>query len=387
MRPTQSWKTPLGFARKLADQICLQRPAKYLTLAVLVGTLGVGLPDGASARDTVPSGGLRLGTNQAYVAEILRRSNVDIANVRVMFDRVLNALPDRVTVYPTENYYYFNFHHNGVKFLGNIRLANDTRDTGVVHFVYYKDMPEWISDDTSFSATLGAKQGVKVEKVHDLAYRITSGAKSVLFELNDLRGVAPPDDALRPGEEFLGPIFDESGVRFFLIFDPASKRFLYVLDESVPVADEFPPNRYSKAILLGRRTGFVYYIDAPHKRKILIGVYSGNVVRNNYFDGPFDQLPDNFIKGDSLRNAILMVQPDLKGKMDRFGNSPDGQARFMIAPYLQYQGPDDLIAMAKCAAMPVYGKVLTCMETIEVGTAPGEEPAEEPEDPTEEPKE
>ena len=30
---------------------------------------------------------------------------------------------------------------------------------------------------------------------------------------------------------------------------------------------------------------------------------------NNYFDGPFDQLPDNFIAGEALRDAILSVRP------------------------------------------------------------------------------
>ena len=58
---------------------------------------------------------------------------------------------------------------------------------------------------------------------------------------------------------------------------------------------------------------------------------------NNYFDGPFDQLPDNFIEGETLRDAILAVRPQLKGQIDRFGSAPDGSIRFMIGPYLPYQ--------------------------------------------------
>ena len=58
---------------------------------------------------------------------------------------------------------------------------------------------------------------------------------------------------------------------------------------------------------------------------------------NNYFDGPFDQLPDNFIEGETLRDAILNVRPQLKGQIDRFGSAPDGSIRFMIGPYLPYQ--------------------------------------------------
>ena len=65
----------------------------------------------------------------------------------------------------------------------------------------------------------------------------------------------------------------------------------------------------------------MYYRDHRLDRKILIGVYEENVRVNNYFDGPFDQLPDNFIEGETLRNAILKVQPNLKGKIDRFGGT------------------------------------------------------------------
>jgi hypothetical protein len=32
----------------------------------------------------------------------------------------------------------------------------------------------------------------------------------------------------------------------------------------------------------------------------MIGAFEGNMRANNYFDGPFDQLPDNFIEGETL---------------------------------------------------------------------------------------
>jgi hypothetical protein len=78
-------------------------------------------------------------------------------------------------------------------------------------------------------------------------------------------------------------------------------------------------------------------------------VFEGNSRVNNYFDGPFDQLPDNFIEGEALRNAILEVQPSLAGKIDRFGGSPDGQDRYLISPYLHYRYEDDLMIFHTCA--------------------------------------
>ena len=35
-----------------------------------------------------------------------------------VFAFVLGQLPERVQVYPTENYYYFGFIHNGVRYQG-----------------------------------------------------------------------------------------------------------------------------------------------------------------------------------------------------------------------------------------------------------------------------
>jgi hypothetical protein len=60
-------------------------------------------------------------------------------------------------------------------------------------------------------------------------------------------------------------------------------------------------------------------------------------------------LPDNFIEGEALRNAILEVEPTLKGKIDRFGASPDGQSRFMISPYLHYRDEEELLIFHNCA--------------------------------------
>jgi hypothetical protein len=74
------------------------------------------------------------------------------------------------------------------------------------------------------------------------------------------------------------------------------------------------------------------------------------VQANNYFDGPFDQLGENFIEGDALRQAILAVAPDLTGHIDRLGRSADGPQRYMIAPYLHYGQQRDLAVFHACAS-------------------------------------
>jgi hypothetical protein len=291
----------------------------------------------------------KLNTHQSYIEEVTRPSTLDVKDPLAVFAFVLDSLPERVKVYPTENYFYFTFNLNGSPYAGNIRLDASDRDQGKVQFGYYEQTSGWRDDTPITFRVLDASSGVRLEKVERFLYRLTYSGKSVLFELNDLSDVKPAAAALAPRERFIGPIFDESGIRFFLVYNPAIKNFLYILDETVKVADDFFSSPKSDRIIVGKRSGFVFYRDWRLNRKILIGVYEENVRINNYFDGPFDQLPDNFIEGEALRSAILEIEPGLKGEIDRFGGSADGEIRFSIAPYKQYKDIREFNQANRCA--------------------------------------
>jgi hypothetical protein len=292
----------------------------------------------------------RLQTNEAYVDEVTTRTQkLAINDSMAVFAYVLDSLPDRVKVYPTENHYYFAFNLNGVRYAGNIKIDAFLREQGKVEFSYYEDRPSWLPDSEATGLALDAARGVMVEKIDPLTYRVTYRNKSVVFALNDLSGVKPPAAALAPDDKFIGPIFDESGVRFFFVFNSRLKLFHYILDETVTPADTFVPAPVGQGrILIGKRTGFAVYRDQHRDRKIMIGAFHDNVAANNYLDGPFDQMPDNFIVGDTLRDVILAVAPDLKGKINRYGSFDDG-ARFAIAPYMEYRKPDELLIFDRCA--------------------------------------
>ncbi len=294
----------------------------------------------------------KLQTNQEYVEELYANKKAPVGDKKEMLQFVLKSLPDRVKIYPTENYFYFGFYSQGVRYAGNIRLDASDRDKGKLHFAYYIDNVEWKEDQPVNYATMDGADGVSVERVERFLYRVTAGERSVLFELNDLSSVRPPEGILDPDERFIGPVFDESGIRFFLVYNGRLKLFHYLLDETVPVPDSLSRIKSTDRILLGTRTGFAFYRDLKRERKILIGVYEGNSLINNYFDGPFDQLPDNFIEGDDLLKAILEVAPNLKGTIDRFGGSFDGSERFLIAPYMLYWREEDLFAVQRCVNGP-----------------------------------
>jgi hypothetical protein len=291
----------------------------------------------------------RVHTNQQYLEEISRETTLPLDDAKAMFAFVLESLPERVNVYPTENYYYFHFHHEGIRYAGNIRLDAKDRDEGKVHFAYFRELTEWQKSDEVTYRLLGKDDGVAVERIEPLVYRVTLGDRSVVFALNDLSKVVPPAASLGPDDQYLGPVFDESGIRFFLVFNKRLKIFHYVLDETVRVNDELVPSRVTNRILIGRRTGFAFYSDHRLNRRVLIGVFEANGSVNNYFDGPFDQLPDNFLKGDELRQAIIEADPSQAGKIDRHGGSPDGASRYLIGPYIYYRTEQDLLPFHQCA--------------------------------------
>jgi hypothetical protein len=290
----------------------------------------------------------KLSTHESYIEEVTRADQLDVGDPLKVFAFVLNSLPDRVTVYPTENYYYFRFIHGGTPYSGNIRIEVSDKEP-TLHFAYYQTESAWHPDENAKQIRLDTAQGVTFEKTGPLLYRVALGNKSVSFALNDLSKVKPPVSALGPDERFIGPVFDDSGVRFFLVFNDKLKIFLYILDETVRPAEEFFPLREKSRVLLGKRTGFAYFRDQKLERKILIGAFEDNILLNTHFDGPFDQLPDNFIEGETLRSAILAASPQLTGKIDRFGRALDKNIRYAIKPYLAYVELKDLEPVETCA--------------------------------------
>ena len=286
----------------------------------------------------------QLFTHEAAMADVTRPAAFDIKDPMAVFAYVLGGLPGRVTVYPTENYYYFKFIHAGAPIAGNLRLDPRNRDQGKIYFGYYEDHADWKQDGFEQSLELDSARNVTVERVENLVYRVTYQGTSVVFALNDVSQHKPPAGAIGADERLIGPVFDESGIRFFLVYNAKAKTFHYILDEIERMPDELEPLRRSDRILIGKRTGFAYYRDHRLDRKILIGVFEQNVRLNTYFDGPFDQLPENFIEGETLRQAIVNSESELKGKIDRLGHFlKDEENRYAITPYMQYRTANDLL--------------------------------------------
>ncbi|BCA93934.1 hypothetical protein TUM19329_02950 [Legionella antarctica] len=287
-------------------------------------------------------------TNQNYIEMLKTDQPIDVNSTESIFSFVFEQLPEEVTVYPTENYYYYSFHHNGIELSGNIRLDALDRDKGIVHFACFSTFNRWNEEVINHYKKFEKTDGVVLKKIAPLKYSLSYRNKSVIFKLHDLSNVLPPISKIREDEQFIGPVYDESGIQLYLVYNQKIKKFHYILNDRENVPETFTPSKTNKDIIIGTRTGFSFYKDNYKNRFILIGVYSGNSMVNNYYDGPFDQLPDNFIKGDVLKNAFIDQSPELKGKIDRFGNTDHGASRVLITPYIHYTYEQDLSIFSEC---------------------------------------
>jgi len=292
---------------------------------------------------------LKLSTNQEEIEALLRPvPEIDMANPNAVFEAVFAQFPEKAVIYPTESYYYFTFPYKGIVYAGNLRFDAWDQFDGSAHFAYFPQYAFWRKPLDPIYKKLGKADGVDVKQIDKLHYTVTFKGKTVAFELPDLSKTKPAPGLVRDDETYIGPIWDESGVQFHLVFNKPSKTFLYILNETLKT-DQYEPSPFPE-VTVGNRTSFAFYKDKLADRRILIGVFIGNTQLNNYFDGPFDQLPDNFIEGDTLRDALLQIEPSMKDKTDRYGADPSGEVRYAITTYLYYDTVQDLKPVVDCAA-------------------------------------
>ncbi len=247
-------------------------------------------------------------------------TGLDVENVDAVFAAVFARLPAEITVRPSENYAYWQLTADGREFRGNFRLPVGERDAGVLRFGYseYEEFP-----GPDHAQRLRREKGCPVlKKVDDFTYDATHEGKTVRFRLTPIPQDPPRAFPLSEGEIFVMRTMDESGLPFFLLFNQPKKQFIWALNEENSLPERW--RELDPGVLIGRRTGFVFRVDpARASRKILVAVRQLSLDRNDYYDGPFDQLADNHAASSRLLECLLLQDPALDGKIDACGNYTD----------------------------------------------------------------
>lgn len=269
---------------------------------------------------------------------------LDLDDVDAVFWHVFSGLDDEVTVFPSENYYYFILYIAGQQIWGNIRLPAGQRDEGILSFGYFEfiEFSTRPSQGLTRSKFFTEANGLAIERIDDFTYAVSYRGRTVTFNLHRLRQDPPELFKLGEDEVFIERTLDESGFHFFLLFNERTNYFIWVLNEEEPKPDIFEP--LTEDLVVGRRSGFAFWIDAAHgDRKVLLGVRRLNVNRNDYYDGPFDQLADNYAQSAGISDYMQRAYPALRGEIDEFGYYFDQPLRVALSTYYTYFAPADLL--------------------------------------------
>lgn len=230
---------------------------------------------------------------------------------------------------------------------GNFRLAAGYRDQGELSFAYF-EFDEFASTSAkrfTRSKIYTEEDGVTIEQVDRFTYIVSYNGKAVTFNLHQLRQEPPKYFSLGENEVSVERIFDESGYQFFLLFNEEKDYFFWVLNEEDGVPDILDPVDEDGDILVGRRSGFAFWVDAAHEdRKVLASIRQHSVTRNDYYDGPFDQLADNYADEVHISDYMIKANPALEGRInqfgyyviDQYGNEVERPLRVALSVYQTY---------------------------------------------------
>lgn len=285
--------------------------------------------------------------NEDMIRGLDRDNKVDVKDPRSVLYALLSQLQPEATIFPSENYYYFTFYDHGLAYSGSLRLPADSRDKGLIELNYNEAYSRWQRSEGGVETTLGPDDGVRVEKLARFLYRVTYRDVSVSFKLHELDMTLSSGTKLFPGEVYVGSLFDESGIEFDLVYSAPRNAFMFLL-RTAGSGNEYLRD-IGGGLLLGRRTGFVYYNDTMFNRLILVAVNSDMLRENSAYDGPFDQLPENYFDELKFLDYVYKVYPHLKGELQPHGTYADGTIFALIA-YVEYHTLSDLDFLRRCNA-------------------------------------
>ena len=80
---------------------------------------------------------------------------------------------------------------------------------------------------------------------------------------------------------------------------------------------------------MGKRSGLAFWVDGD--RKVLTAIRGQSSTRNDYYDGPFDQLADNYVDQVGIAEYMQRAAPALRGRIDKYGYYTDRQADLRVA--------------------------------------------------------
>jgi len=260
---------------------------------------------------------------------------------------VLSQTADQAVVYPSEQYFYFKFWAGHRLISGNLRFCDAQR--GRVHFGYFDEY------DQQFLYTGTIEDGVNGRVIPEGdQIQLTFEGMTRTFRL-DRSWMTQEGLKLVDGETLVSGILDESGYSFWLIYHATGRRLYFILNEQRLTESLQSIESGGVTFLVGRSSRFIFFVEPESDRKILVGVDEDHVRANDYYDGPFDQVPPDL----PLKPILEHIYPYVKdrGGIDEHGNFlSERHARVAISPYAKYTDTSTFLGQATAALNPLLAK-------------------------------
>lgn len=334
---------PTAGAVERDGRAAFSRARRWLLISGCVALVGCAVLLGLATGPLNWRGYASIETNQSLIGA--SRTSVDVDDAATIFEHVFSALPWLAVIYPSGDHYYFSFPCSRGLVQGNLRLTPGLRAAGMIGMAYSLGVP---GRDKTVSVQLGRHQGFHITALGPRAWLCYYHWRTVVFVLNHTPTAPPAQAHLLPGESWVVPVFDESGLQFQLVFQQDPAHLFWILNQDQPVAEDF--DYAAPDIEIGHRTRFAFYVDQRNHRWILVGVDRRNTVENTWYDGPFDQLPVEIEAGrHGLRQCLEKVYPNVHGQIDDYGRFkllPDMDVAVM--PWALYDKVEDLAYIGKC---------------------------------------
>jgi hypothetical protein len=249
---------------------------------------------------------------------------------------------------------------NGENVRGNIRFDLRFAEQGKLPVIFYELKSSGEEENERYKV-MEKSADFNIIRHDKLNYSIFYKGRTISASLYDL---TPDMESFRlasDSEDYIGPIYDDSAVKFDLIYHRKANVFLYLLNERSTAFESFRSMGGTSNIIIGSRTGFAYFVE-PDGRKILVGLLKKESEENSFYDGPFDQFPDTVLDGEKLRAALEVFEPRLKGSILPGGwYIDDIGSRYSIFPFMLYSSENELFLAASCGLNADLSKLYFCL--------------------------
>lgn len=274
----------------------------------------------------------------------------------------LTALPNQLLIRSANRSLYFRFFNESDEYFGSFYILDSHEGPFLLFATYRREV--WNGRNQSHTVKFFQDhKGFLIEALPNESYKISFNGIERLISYNAPKTIDPKTLNLKDTEIFLSEVFDESGLSFALTYD----RYLHTFRFLIPSGNLFPDRlkQLSERLFLDLRTEFIFFKEKHNNNLTLVGASKGSLIANNYYDGPFDQVPLTLFREEWFHEILREAFPSSVSNYNMYGyqeNTRDQSIKFLALPfYFAYNSLDDMKSKEQRCEKIFPASLITCL--------------------------